>query len=132
MRSAIGPILAILGVAVTVVMVLVLLQVVGLRGDVARAEGRMATLEASVAAQEPAVTLDEVQRELDELRTWTRDWLIATGADGGGDGDTGTPAGEAPGDADLDGVMARLDLVLERITALDERVDEICGGVPVC
>jgi hypothetical protein len=29
-------------------------------------------------------------------------------------------------------VADRLDEILERIQALDDRIDEICDGVPVC
>lgn len=123
---------AILGIAVVLLLVFGLFQLIGLRQDVATAEERVAALEASVAAQEPGVTLDEVQREIDELRVWTRDWLIATGADGGTGSDPGTPAGEAPAGTNADDIVRRLDLVLERIEALDQRVDEICESVPVC
>lgn len=133
MRSPIGPFLVVLGLASTLLIVLVLFQVIGLRQDVDRAEERVATLEAEVSAQEPGATLVEVRRELDELRTFTRDWLIATdrGAGDGG-GDPGTPAGGDGEDADYATLVRRIDLVLERIEALDRRVDEICEGVPVC
>ena len=57
-----------------------------------------------------------------------RDWLIATGADGGFESDPGG-SGVSP---TADQIMARIDEVLVRITALDERVEEICVGVPVC
>lgn len=130
MRSPIGPFLVVLGLASTLLVVLLLFQVIGLRSDLDRAEERVATLQASVETQEAGVTAAELRRELDELRTWTRDWLIATDR-GATTGDVGTPAG---GDADGDyaTLVRRIDLVLERIDALDERVDEICEGVPVC
>ena len=131
MRSALGTILVIVGVAVVVVLALLVFQTIGLRDDLARAEDRVASLEAEVAAQQPGVTLGEVQRELDELRAWTRDWLIATDTGGTG-GDTGTPAGGNGGGADYDDLVQRLDLVLDRIEALDTRVDEIRDRVPVC
>lgn len=132
MRSPIGPFLVVLGLASTLLVVLVLFQVIGVRQDLDRAEERVATLEAEVSAQEPGATLVELRRELDELRTFTRDWLIATerGAGDGGD-DPGTPAG-GDEDADYATLVQRIDLVLERIEALDQRVDEICEGVPVC
>lgn len=133
MRSPIGPFLVVLGLASTLVVVLLLFQVIGLRNDLDRAEERVATLQASVEAQEAGVTAAELRRELDELRTWTRDWLIATDR-GTTSGDVGTPAGGDDGDGDGgDGaILRRLDLVLERIDALDARIDEICEGVPVC
>ena len=68
---------------------------------------------------------------LDDLESGIRDWLIATGADGGFEGDPSQPAGGS-GASSTDEVLDRLDLVLERITALDQRVDDICDGVPVC
>lgn len=132
MRSPIGPFLVVLGLASTLLIVLVLFQVIGLRQDLDRAEERVATLEAEVSAQEPGATLVELRRELDELRTFTRDWLVATDrGTGDGAGDPGTPAA-GDEDADYATLVRRIDLVLERIEALDRRVDEICEGVPVC
>ena len=129
MRSPIGPLLVVIGLGTVVMIVLLLFQVVGLRDDLARAEERVTALQSQVEAQEPGVTTAELRRELDELRSWTRDWLIANEPPAGGD--VGTPAG---GSDDGDGatVLRRIDLVLERIEALDQRVDEICEGVPVC
>lgn len=134
MRSPIGPFLVVLGLAGTLLVVLVLLQVTAIRDDLDRAEERVATLQAEVESQEAGVTAAELRRELDELRTWTRDWLIASER-GSASGDPGTPAGgdgDDSGDADYATLVRRMDLVLERIEALDERVDEICEGVPVC
>lgn len=132
MRSPIGPFLVVLGLASTLLVVLLLFQVIGLRSDLDRAEERVATLQASVEAQEAGVTAAELRRELDELRTWTRDWLIATDR-GTATGDVGTPAGGGRDeDADYATLVRRIDLVLQRIEALDERIDEICEGVPVC
>lgn len=134
MRSPIGPILIVLGLATTLVVVLLMLQVIGLRSDLHRAGERVAALQTEVESQEVGVSSAELRRELDELRTWTRDWLIATQPGGsGGNGEVGTPAGNGPDeDADYATLVRRLDLVLERIEALDARVDEICDGVPVC
>lgn len=128
MRSPIGPILVVLGLGTTVVLVLLLLQVNGLRSDLEAARGEVTALQAQVDAQESGVTTEELQRELDTLQAGIRDWLIATGADGGFDDDPSQPAGGASASEMLD----RLDEVLDRITALDERVSDICDGVPVC
>ena len=135
MRSPLGPILVLLGLASTLVVVLLLFQVIGLRGDLDRAEERLATLQAEVEAQDPGVTATELRRELDELRTWTRDWMIATQPGSGGGGSVGTPAGSGGRGGNDEGnaaVLRRIDQVLERIDALDARIDEICEGVPVC
>lgn len=129
MRSPIGPFLVVLGLATVVMVVLVLFQVIGLRSDLDRAEERVATLQSQVEAQEPGVTSTELRREIDELRAWTRDWLIATEPAGG---DVGTPAGGSTDGGDDEAVLRRIDLVLERIEALDARIDELCEGVPVC
>ncbi len=128
MRSPIGPVLILLGLATTVVLVLVLFQTIGLRGDVDRAREEVTTLRAQLDAQADGVTPEGLTRDLDELESSLRDWLIATGADGGFDGDPGSPAG---GDGTSE-VLDRLDEVLARITALDDRVDQICESVPVC
>lgn len=126
MRSPIGPVLILLGLATTVVLVLVLFQSIGLRSDLDRARAEVASLRAEVEAQEAGLDDETLVRRLDELESGIRDWLIATGADGGFDG---SPAG---GGTDSNEVMDRLDEILARINALDDRVDEICESVPVC
>jgi hypothetical protein len=126
MRSPIGPILILLGLATTVVLVLVLFQSIGLRSDLERAREEVATLRAEVEAQEAGLDDDTLVRRLDELEAGIRDWLIASGADGAFDG---SPAG---GGTDAGSLQDRLDEILARVTALDDRVDEICEGVPVC
>ena len=129
MRSPIGPILVLLGLGTTVVLVLLLLQVNGLRSELEAARADVAVVQTQVGTvQEAGVTSVELRRELDELRTGIRDWLIATGADGGFSDDPSQPAGGGSA-AEL---VDRLDEVLARITALDERVSDICDGVPVC
>jgi hypothetical protein len=131
MRSPTGPILVILGLATTLVLVLVLFQAIGLRGDVDALRSDAAELRADVAAlaaNEPEVTRDELERQLGILESGIRDWLIATGADGF---DPDATPGAGGQDTD-DEVLDRLDLVLQRIEALDSRLDEICEGVPVC
>lgn len=130
MRSPIGPILILLGLGTTVVLVLLLIQTMGMRSELERARADVAALQAQVEAQEEPMTTAELTRSLDDLESGIRDWLIATGADGGFEGDPNQPAGGGGGSTDE--VMERLDLVLDRITALNRRVDEICGGVPVC
>lgn len=128
MRSPIGPILVVLGLGTTVVLVLLLLQVNGLRSDLEAARDQVSSLQAQVDAQDPGVTTRELQRELDTLQAGIRDWLIATGADGGFADDPSQPAGGGSASE----MLERLDEVLDRITALDERVSDICDGVPVC
>ena len=128
MRSPIGPILVVLGLGTTVVLVLLLLQVNGLRSDLEAARAEVGALQAQVETQEAGVTTAELQRELDTLQAGIRDWLIATGADGGFDDDPSQPAGGGS----VSQLLERMDEVLERITALDERVSDICDGVPVC
>ena len=128
MRSPIGPILVILGIATAAVLVLVLLQSMGLRDELRQARDEVATLQARVDTLE-TVAPDDLRRELEELESGIRDWLIATGADGGFETDPGQPAG---GSATADEIVDRIDDVLARITALDRRVDEICESVPVC
>jgi hypothetical protein len=131
MRSPTGPILVILGLATTLVLVLVLFQAIGLRGDLEALRDDAAELRAEVAALaqvEPEVTRDELERQLGILESGIRDWLIATGADGF-DPDATPGSGGQGGDEE---VLDRLDLVLQRIEALDSRLDEICEGVPVC
>ncbi len=126
MRSPIGPVLILLGLATTVVLVLVLFQSIGLRSDLDKARSEVAQLRAEVESLEPGLTDEDLTGRLDELEAGIRDWLIATGADGGFDG---TPAGSGNGDGE---VLDRLDEILARVNALDDRIDEICEGVPVC
>ena len=125
MRSPIGPILVVLGLGTTVVLVLLLLQVNGLRSDLAAARDDVSALQAQIDGQESGVTTDELQRELSGLEADLRDALASGGA---AVGDPSQPAGGGSASELLD----RLDEVLDRITALDERVSDICEGVPVC
>ena len=125
MRSPIGPILVVLGLATVVVLVLVLFQGIGLRNDLDAARAELETLGDTVEARDEGVSEEDLVARLDELEAGIRDWLIATGADGGFDE---TPGGN-PGDST---VADRLDEILRRIDALNGRIDEICDGVPVC
>ena len=114
-----------LGLGTTVVLVLLLLQVSGLRSDLENARAEVSALQSQVERQPSGVTAEELQRELDTLRTELQEAL----ADGGGSaGDPSQPAGGGS----TGQLLERLDEVLDRITALDERVSDICDGVPVC
>jgi len=126
MRSPLGPVLVITGLATILVLVLVTFQAIGLRDDVGRIAERVDALGVEVAALEPGVNRDELQRQLEILESGIRDWLIATGADGF-DPDATPGTGSQAG-----GVMDRLDEVIDRLEALDRRLDEICEGVPIC
>ena len=126
MRSPIGPVLILLGLATTVVLVLLLFQTIGLRSDLDAARSEVIELRARVESQEPGLTDEDLVDRLDELEAGIRDWLIATGADGGFDG---TPADSGDGESE---VLDRLNEILARVNALDDRIDEICEGVPVC
>lgn len=126
MRSPIGPFLVVLGLASTLIGVLLLFQTLGLRSDIGRAEERVATLQAEVEAREAGVTAAELRQELDAIEAQIEELA----SDPGGGGDVGNPAG---GDGvSYDDLVDRLDTVLARINDLDERVDEICDSVPVC
>ncbi len=128
MRSPIGPILLVIGVATAAVLVLVLLQSMSLRDDLRQARDEVTLLQSRLDTLD-TVAPDDLRRELVELESGIRDWLIATGADGGFETDPGQPAG---GSATADEILDRIDEVLARVNALDRRVDEICEGVPVC
>jgi hypothetical protein len=128
MRSPIGPILVVLGLATVVVLVLVLFQTIGLRNDLDATRAELETLRGTVETREVGVSEEDLVARLDELEAGIRDWLIATGADGGFDETPGGSGGDT-----TDGTLPdRLDEILERIQALDDRIDEICDGVPVC
>jgi hypothetical protein len=127
MRSPIGPILVIIGLATVAVLVLVLLQSMSLRDDLRHAREEVTAVQSQLDSVD-VVGAEELRRELEELESGIRDLLISTGAGGSGT-DPGQPAG---GSATADEILDRMDDVLARITALDRRVDEICDGVPVC
>lgn len=131
MRSPTGPILVILGLATTLVLVLVLFQAIGLRGDLEHVRADAADLRADVAALaavEPEVDRDELERQLGILESAIRDWLIATGADGF-DPDASPAAGQQGSNQE---VLDRIDDVMEQLEALNDRLEQICEGVPVC
>ena len=126
MRSPLGPALLIIGLATILVLVLVIFQVIGLGTDAARIGEELDALRAEVAAIEPGIDRDELERQLGITESALRDWLIATGADGF-DADATPNAGSDDGD-----VNDRLDEILDRLEALDRRLDQICEGVPIC
>ena len=128
MRSPIGPVLVIIGLATVAVLVLVLLQSMSLRDDLRLARDEVTALQSRLDTLE-TVAPQDLRRELEELESGIQDWLISTGADGGSEDDPGQPAG---GSATADEILDRIDEVLARVNALDSRVDEICDGVPVC
>ena len=128
MRSPIGPALVILSLAMAVVLVLVLLQTTGLRGDLDRARAEVVTLREQVDGLERGVPMSELSMRLAELENDIQEWVVAFSSDTV-PGDGSTPAG---GSASIDDVLDRLDDVMARINDLDDRVDEICGNVPVC
>jgi hypothetical protein len=126
MRTATGPLLVVIGLAMTVVLVLLLFVNLGTRSELETTRAELAALRATVEETEPGVTVDELEQHLVTLEGGIRDWLIATGADGGFVTPPGTDAGAGTA------IVERLDEILERIEALDARVEEICEGVPVC
>jgi hypothetical protein len=125
MRSPIGPFLVVLGLGTVVVLVLLLFQTMGIRSDLDATRAELDDLRSTVESREEALNEEELVARLDELEAGIRDWLIATGADGGFDQTPGGSAGDTT-------VADRLDEILERIQALDDRIDELCEGVPVC
>ena len=128
MRSPIGSILVILGLATTLILVLVLFQTIGLRGDLEKSQADVARVRAQVAeltATEPGVGGDELQRQLDVLETDLRALITANGGSSPGAPGTG-------GQGNSDEVLQRLNDVLDRLEGLDARLDQICESVPIC
>lgn len=125
MRSPIGPFLVVLGLGTVVVLVLLLFQTMGIRSDLDATRAELDDLRSTVESREEALNEEELVARLDELEAGIRDWLIATGTDGGFDQTPGSSAGDTT-------VADRLDEILERIQALDDRIDELCEGVPIC
>lgn len=127
MRSPLGPALVIIGLATILVLVLLIFQVIGLGSDGDRIGEELDAVRAEVAAIEPGVDRDELQRQLEITESALRDWLIATGADG-----FDPDASPGTGGGDSGEVLDRLAEVLDRLEALDRRLDQICEGVPIC
>ena len=121
MRSATTPLLVILGLASIVLLLFLLLQTMGLRGELEATRDELTTLQAAVEGVERGVPMSELSLRLAELENDIESWVIAFSSDVPSDGGAGTAA-----------LLERLDEVLDRISALDARVDEICDGVPVC
>jgi flagellar motor switch protein FliG len=125
MRSPIGPVLVIIGLATVAVLVLVLLQSMSVRDDLRQARDEVDALHVRIDTLE-TVSASDLRSQLEELESSLRESLIA---DGGSGTDPGQPAG---GSGSAEEILDRIDDVLARITALDRRVDDICEGVPVC
>jgi hypothetical protein len=129
MRSPIGPVLIVLGLATAVVLALVLLQTVGLRGDLDAAREEVVALQAQVDGLERGVPISELSMRLAELENDIQEWVVAFSSDVPADGDPTSPAGGTVTNAEL---LERIEDVLARIDDLDARIDEICDSVPVC
>ena len=123
MRTSIGPALVIVNLATVVILVLLLLQTTALRGDLDEARAELAAIEAQVVGQDEGVPVGELSTRLTELEGEIQDLVVAVNED--------ASAG-AGGSGSESEVLGRLDEVLDRIEALDARVDEICENVPVC
>jgi hypothetical protein len=127
MRSPLGAVLVILGLATTLILVLVLFQTIGLREDLDRTDERLATVGEEIEAQEPGIARGELQRTVNDLESRLRAWMLDNIADAGPAASPGSGSGGGAGE-----ILDRLDEVLDRLEALDERIDEICEGVPIC
>jgi hypothetical protein len=122
MRSAIGPLSVLIGMAMTVVLVLLLFVNLGTRSELEEVRGELDALRASAdAAVEPEIGTAELVDRLDEIDAAVDELLLATGG-----------AGQPTGPDDATAITDRLDEILDRVEALDARVDEICDNVPVC
>ena len=124
MRSPIGPVLVIIGLATTIVLVLLLFQTVGLRSELETARADVAALREDIDTAPDAATVDELRTELDALEEELTAALRQDRAPNADD-----PSQPAGGGDDID---EQLEEILDRIGALDRRVTEICANVPVC
>ena len=120
MRSPIGPVLVLFGLATTVVLVLLLFQNIGMRSELESTRAELDALAVAVSEQEAGVSDLELDRQLGQLEVRIRDWLASTGGSPGTDPGTGGAVGQ------------QLDEIIDQIEALDARLDEICENVPVC
>ena len=127
MRSPIDGFLVVLSLATAVVLVLVLLQTTGLRGDLDATRSELISLRQQVEGVERGIPMGELALRLAELENDIQAWVVAF-SDDVSPGDPSSPAGGSSASQ----ILERLDELLERVEALDARVDEICGNVPVC
>lgn len=126
MRSPIGPILVLLGLATVVVLALVLFQTIGVRDELATTREEVARLRTQVEGLERGVPMSELSMRLGELENEVREWVVAFS------GDLETDDSPAGGSTDSQRILDRLEQLLDEIEALDRRIDEICENVPVC
>jgi hypothetical protein len=126
MRSPIGGFLIVLSLATAVALVLVLLQVIGLRGDLDSTRSELVSLRRQVEGVERGIPMGELSLRLAELENDIQAWVVAFSGDA--PDDPSSPAGGASAAE----ILERLDELLDRVDALDNRVDEICSNVPVC
>lgn len=126
-RTAIAAAIGALALVTVLGFTLVLMQTIAVRGDLDAARTDVAELESHVAAMERGVPVSELSLRLGELENEIRGWVVAFA-------DDVPPAGgtEDIGAGITDETLERLDDILDEINALNERLDEICEGVPVC
>jgi hypothetical protein len=129
MRTAAAPFLVVLGLAGVLIGVLVVFQVLALRGELDSARQDAEALRAEVDALERGVPMSELSMRMTELENDIREWVVAFSSDVPADGDPTSPAGGVSTD---ERILEQVDEVLDRIDALDARIDEICENVPVC
>ena len=83
MRSPIGPVVVIFGLAMTVVLVLVLFQNLSIRSDLKAARAEVAELRTAIESVEPGVTDTELVRRLDDLESGIRTGSLPRGPTAG-------------------------------------------------
>jgi phage shock protein A len=127
MRSPIGPILVIVSLATALGLAVVIVQTAGLRGQLDETRQEVVSLREQVETMERGVPMSKLSMRLAELENDIREWVVAFSSDVA-PGDPSSTGGSASSEQVLD----RLNEVLDRIEALDRRLDEICEGVPVC
>ncbi len=123
MRSPAVPVLVVLGLASLALLLFMAVSSIGLRDDLDAARAEVTELRTAVEGVERGVPMSELSMRLAELENDIESWVVAFSDD--------VPSGGI-GSGEADVILDRLDRVLERIEALDARVDQICDGVPVC